>query len=415
MLFLSISYSISADCPTLIDFARGLGMESVQPDIWSAIQNDCCDLSSPVRVTCSISPQYIIYINWAGLGLNGTINGTAIPQKLNILNLSDNKLNGTIPNSFPPELTHINLYRNKLTGSIPSQLPDGLVRFSVWDNLLSGRIPTTLPESLTYLDLSHNQISGGIPVNLPPGLTLLHLHNNQLTGELPDFPLSLRDVWLGYSGNYGNKFTGTLSLNFPTQIFINDNWITDVLIQNSSFIEFQRCDLSNNPLLGNANIIALSACIKNGLYPASSLPNTTITDDFQTEIPSKLKVFTLITTQNTKTIDSFLISGIATTSILKELNDSLTINHILPALTSTELMLLTANVSAVTQDNVVFNDPPVYPVLIYGLLGGFIGLCILVFAAKLLFKHPKMHSKFGRKNSFGTLNTVATGKTGKSV
>ena len=55
------------------------------------------------------------------------------------------------------------------------------------------------------------------------------------------------------------------------------------------------------------------------------------------------------------------------------------------------------------------------PFLVYGILGALAGLCILVVIGSFIFKHPKMHSKYGRKNSFGTLNTVATGKTNKSV
>ena len=53
------------------------------------------------------------------------------------------------------------------------------------------------------------------------------------------------------------------------------------------------------------------------------------------------------------------------------------------------------------------------PNLIYALIGGFVGLCVLVGIGKYVFKHPKMHSKYGRKNSYGTLNTMNTVATGK--
>ena len=48
-------------------------------------------------------------------------------------------------------------------------------------------------------------------------------------------------------------------------------------------------------------------------------------------------------------------------------------------------------------------------------LKAFLGVCILTVAAKYIFKNPNLHSKFGRKNSYGTLNTMASGKQPKKV
>ena len=47
---------------------------------------------------------------------------------------------------------------------------------------------------------------------------------------------------------------------------------------------------------------------------------------------------------------------------------------------------------------------------INGLFLGFTALCVLVFIASKVFRYPKMASKFGRKNSFGTLNSQNTSK-----
>ena len=46
--------------------------------------------------------------------------------------------------------------------------------------------------------------------------------------------------------------------------------------------------------------------------------------------------------------------------------------------------------------------------IIFILVGAFAGIAIALLLAAKFVKHPKIHSKFGRKNSFGTLNTVNT-------
>ena len=95
-----------------------------------------------------------------------------------------------------------------------------------------------------------------------------------MSGDLPSFPPTLQYLGLGLSGNPGNHFTGTLRLNRPIELYIYDNWITDVVIQDSSQIDPNYCELSNNPLLGNPNIAGLTTCTQDGLYSASLLPVT---------------------------------------------------------------------------------------------------------------------------------------------
>ena len=53
---------------------------------------------------------------------------------------------------------------------------------------------------------------------------------------------------------------------------MNDNWIADLNIQDSSALSTSVCDISNNPLLGNPRIGF--SCVKNNLYSSNSLPNT---------------------------------------------------------------------------------------------------------------------------------------------
>ena len=242
LLFSSTIYAVSIDCPNMIELARGLGMQTARPAIWTALQSDCCTASS---IACDGSLR-VTQISWNIMGLNGVINGTAIPSSV----------------------THLELYFNAITGAIPNALPSGLTRLWLYNNAITGSIPDVLPS----------------------GLTNFYLHGNQMSGDLPSFPSTIQYLGLGYPGYPGNHFTGTLRLNRPLQLLINDNWITDVVIQNSSQIDPSWCDLSNNPLLGNPNIVGLTMCTKTGLYNAALLPVTRSTTKL-TSVVTTVSVF----------------------------------------------------------------------------------------------------------------------------
>ena len=242
--------SVSTDCPNIINLARGLGVQSSQPSIWNNLQLDCCTESG---ITCT--SQRVTHIQWIGLALNGSINGTALPSTLTLLWLRNNQLTGKIPPLLPIGLYQLDLNSNLLTGSIPAQLPSGITGLFLHGNLLTGSIPSTLPTGLTSLDL----------------------YGNRLSGDIPQLPSTLRNLYLGWPGKPGNQLTGAVSVNRPIHFVINDNWITDVIIQDVSQISSSYCHLDNNPLLGNINIAQLTMCTKNGIYNSSLLPNTATT------------------------------------------------------------------------------------------------------------------------------------------
>ena len=156
---------------------------------------------------------------------------------------------------------------------------------------------------------------GSIPSTLPVGLVRLNIYGNKMSGNIPSFPPTLQYLWLGYPGESGNHFTGSLRLNQPLRLYINNNGITDVILQDSSQIDSRYCDLSNNPLLGNPNIAALTMCAQNGLYSAESLPVTTNTFKIVTvtaeEILSPIRVPTA--TNYFSTLESF--NNLYTTTI----------------------------------------------------------------------------------------------------
>ena len=362
---------LSVDCPDIINFAIGLSVNIKQPALMSQLRSDCCS-----QVTCD-SNNRVTIISWNNMNLNGTINGTALPAKL----------------------LELHVFRNQLVGKLPS----------IW----------------------------------PPLLKQLDIDGNYLGGDVPLFPDSLNFLCLGWPDNF-NYFTGTVKIFKPTHLWINNNWITDIQIADTSLLA--DCDLSNNPLLGNPNVASLNMCIRNNLYNSSNLPITTKTSGTQTMSKTRFSTFlsmsaykyksTLIhsistyksaffhsvTTfkssiplfssskiTNTVTLSShskdaiLTISGKAEETASLENQTSLIIAETEPSLHSKFYFATETNEYAKLD---TMESLP--PWLIYGLLGAIVGLCVLVLLGGLLFKHPKMHSKFGRKNSFGTLNTVNT-------
>ena len=101
LILLITTYGISRDCPDMINLAMGLGVESKQPLIWTQLQMDCC---AATGVTCT--SQLVTGIDWRNMGLNGSINGTALPTGLQILNLGQNILSGNVSATMPAGLLY---------------------------------------------------------------------------------------------------------------------------------------------------------------------------------------------------------------------------------------------------------------------------------------------------------------------
>ena len=211
------------------------------------------------------------------------------------------------------------------------------VRVIQWGNInLDGVINgTALPSSLQELDLDGNRIVGNLPRIWPSGITDIYVDGNKLTGDVPTFPSSLKYLYLGSSGSPGNRFTGQVKLNRPSEVRLNYNWITDVIISDTSQLTVA-CDISYNPLLGNPNIDNIIGapvnCLHAGLYSASLLPYTvtvasTQISEIKTSIPLLTKViftsnsFMLgslkeSTTQKTYSISTSMIKPNSVVSII---------------------------------------------------------------------------------------------------
>ncbi|CAN4081187.1 unnamed protein product [Withania somnifera] len=137
--------------------------------------------------------------------------------KLEMLFLSVNELYGPIPPSFGKlkSLVHLCLLRNKLNGSLPIELENltHLQTFQVAENNISGHLPQNvcLGGSLTRFIAYDNNFIGGVPRTLRNCSTLsrLRLDSNQLSSSISEaFGVYPSLVYMDLSRN---KFYGELT------------------------------------------------------------------------------------------------------------------------------------------------------------------------------------------------------------
>ncbi|CAN1813390.1 Receptor-like protein 33 [Linum perenne] len=143
------------------------------------------------------SPSSPIYIDFSHNHFSGTFpteffNNQYFPAFF--LSLSNNRFTGIIPTSICnlDNLEVVDFSNNNLNGTIPSCLSKDLNHLSVLDlggNMLSGKIPDTFQAScaLQTLDLSNNQLEGRIPKSLEncTKLEVLDVGNNKISDVFP--------------------------------------------------------------------------------------------------------------------------------------------------------------------------------------------------------------------------------------
>ncbi|EEF44487.1 lrr receptor-linked protein kinase, putative [Ricinus communis] len=114
------------------------------------------------------------------------------------IDLSSNRIGGSIPSNLPVTMQNFFLAANNFTGSIPDSISSLtlLTAMSLNNNFLSGEIPDSFQflAGLINLDLSSNNFSGQLPPSFENliHLTTLRLQENQLSGTLnvlEDLPL----------------------------------------------------------------------------------------------------------------------------------------------------------------------------------------------------------------------------------
>ncbi|KAH9741214.1 protein kinase domain-containing protein [Citrus sinensis] len=207
-------------------------------------------------------------------------------SKLQLLDLSSNRLRGTIPSQIGNlrNLVHLNVSDNVLTGSVPSTLGrltnlnymslsrnmlggllpqeignlKNLIELDVGDNSLIGPIPLTLSRltSLKILILAQNQLSG-LPQEIGnlKNLMLLDVGNNDIIGPIPSTLGLFSD--LSYLDLSCNQFNSSIpnELTRLTQLFhldLSSNKLSGKIpSQIASMEDLTWLDLSNNNIKGS--------------------------------------------------------------------------------------------------------------------------------------------------------------------
>ncbi|KAG4380442.1 hypothetical protein GLYMA_16G174600v4 [Glycine max] len=184
-------------------------------------------------------------LNIGGNQINGTLSELSIFSALKTLDLSENQLNGKIPES--------------------TKLPSLLEFLSIGSNSLEGGIPKSFGDAcaLRSLDMSYNSLSEEFPLIIHHlsgcarfSLQELNLKGNQINGTLPDLSIysSLRGLYLD-----GNKLNGEIpkDIKFPPQLErldLQSNFLKGVLTDYhfANMSKLDLLELSDNSLLALA-------------------------------------------------------------------------------------------------------------------------------------------------------------------
>jgi len=184
---------------------------------------------------------------------------------LGILDLRHNELTGTLPDSLVSltSLRELNLRKNKLTGMLPENMEylSKLVNLHLGQNKFTGTLPDTLGSltSLRELNMLENSLSGTLPDSLGSLFNLeeFNFGKNKLTGTVPDTLgslTSLKEWWL-----HKNILTGMLpdsleSLSNLEIMYFEDNKLTGTLPGTlGSLTSLKMLNLSKNKLAGTVS------------------------------------------------------------------------------------------------------------------------------------------------------------------
>ncbi|RCV10851.1 hypothetical protein SETIT_2G141900v2 [Setaria italica] len=147
-------------------------------------------------------------LSLAGNGITGDL-PEQVGQLLSLraLNLAGNALSGAVPQNLTllPNLTAVSLANNFFSGALPGGGFPALQILDVSANLLNGTLPSNFGgAALRYVNLSSNRIAGAIPPemasNLPTNVTI-DLSYNNLTGAIPAVPPFLAQRPTAFEGN----------------------------------------------------------------------------------------------------------------------------------------------------------------------------------------------------------------------
>ncbi|CAA7407533.1 unnamed protein product [Spirodela intermedia] len=230
----------------------------------------------------NINLQYVVLCNSS---LKGEFPLLKTPSlKVMMLDLSQNKIGGTLPENFSttfPGLNFLSLSGNRFIGSIPSlQFKKRMMNYfmiNLGNNQFSGKFPL-LPNQLdfAFLNIENNKLSGEIRGNLPrisylggnnftslsrslssiQNIEIFDVHDNQLSGEVPEFIWASKE--LSTLVLRGNKFHGEIphdlcKLESLTVLDMSHNMFSGSIPQCSQLMRLIRLNLEVNNLSGKVH------------------------------------------------------------------------------------------------------------------------------------------------------------------
>ena len=345
-------------------------------------------------------PNSLQFVDLSNNTLSGHILQQDLPTALKVFKVSFNQFSGPVP-QWPNTTTDVWLRHNQFNGSFPNITGySSLLYLFIMDNHLSG--PLSFSPSLRVLDASRNDLVESIPP-LPSTLTALLVCGNKLTGTMPILS-NLTLLFLGAPNCVGNKIEGKLSGIQPIrQIMIYDNLISDMDSILYSNVNSVRCDLRKNPLSSKlkGSLKNVGRCLFDDLQSSTAIFTT-----FTETATDVLNTFSQVEATSVQTVSKLTLK----TSQYKQVSIQTT-----PIQTGSSVMSMQSTVSNNASTTAVVSirsnrDPEEgknenTDYLLYIILGcmGFLIIITIILGAVL--KNPVIKSKFGRKNSFGTLNT----------
>ncbi|KAI9083601.1 hypothetical protein K1719_034543 [Acacia pycnantha] len=163
-----------------------------------AVPSNFTQIASNVTCDCFFQSGTVCHVT--NIMLRGLNVSGAIPYELgdltqlNILDLTYNYLNGTIPTFFTRiPITNLSIVGNRISGSIPADLGEiaSLRELNLEDNQLGGHLPQSLGNlsNLRRLLLSANNFTGIIPETFGnlKNLTDFRIDGSTLSGKIPSF------------------------------------------------------------------------------------------------------------------------------------------------------------------------------------------------------------------------------------
>lgn len=231
----------------------------------------CGDTPLQPHITCDTSNITVLSFN--SMDLIGRLpSSLKLLNHLKTLDLTHNRLSGTVPDDLSLSLQNLDLSFNYLTGSIPSSigLLSALTIMDVGLNYLTGKIPSSIGNcaSLEALYMDNNSLQGSIPSSLGQltALVLIFLDINNLSGRIPSSLSTLKLLQvLKLASNHLSGIIPTFlsSTSSLAIISLEENDLTGT-IPNSLGFSGQLTDviLTNNKLSGS---LPASLCFSKGL------------------------------------------------------------------------------------------------------------------------------------------------------